>query len=750
MPRAAVLAIAQSELRRHWRSMVVLGMLAGLVGAVVVSSVAVARRTASAHQRLVAATHLDDARVLITSTAVSPAEVEALPGIQKVWRTRQVIGQLLGAPGVTYANVSAGHDRPADLFTPVIVQGRPAHDDAPDEVIVPEAYASEVGIRLGDTIRLKLLTPTEVTQFDTGFGEPDGPLVTLHVVGVFRADRAWLGNGVGPLFATAAFYDAHRPSQVGYDLLLRIRGGSAGVARFRDALEPLGRRTPTDAAGREFGVLSTEFPRSLREPAISAARRTLGVGLLVFLTVAALGGVLAVAQGLGRHHALGAAEQRVEAALGLTRSERVAARLLPGLLGAAVASVLAVTGALATAGIEPLGALGRFEPTPGWRPDLPAIALSTLATALTFLAVTAVTAARVLPRSAQSPAPSGSATRRLGVLGRAAPTVAGLSFALSGGRGRAATPVRTTLVAAVLGVVGVVAVGAFGSSLRQLEHEPARYGWTGDFAIADLKPETLRALQQDRRIADVAVVRDTTARVNDEAIDTVSVTQSKGQLPFTLLEGRAPTAMWEIALGSRIARRLSVEVGDVVTFAGRDHTDHRGRVVGIVVNPDVNDIGLGASSVVTGQTQAAIGEVTPFATGLVRAAPGTDVNRLFGELSQHLEMQRRAPPQDVRNLLDLGRLPTLLTLFLAVVAASVLAHGLLVTTRRRARDLAVLRAIGFTPRQVGASLVTAASTAAAVGLVVGVPLGLAVARVVWFEVASGIGVAGDLAVPAPL
>jgi putative ABC transport system permease protein len=77
----------------------------------------------------------------------------------------------------------------------------------------------------------------------------------------------------------------------------------------------------------------------------------------------------------------------------------------------------------------------------------------------------------------------------------------------------------------------------------------------------------------------------------------------------------------------------------------------------------------------------------------------------------------------------------------------VLAHSLLLTTRRRRGDLAVLRVLGMTPRQVAASVGVMAGTLTVIGLVLGPILGIAIGRVVWAEVAANIGVAGDLAVP---
>ena len=71
----------------------------------------------------------------------------------------------------------------------------------------------------------------------------------------------------------------------------------------------------------------------------------------------------------------------------------------------------------------------------------------------------------------------------------------------------------------------------------------------------------------------------------------------------------------------------------------------------------------------------------------------------------------------------------------------------MVTTRRRARDLAVLRALGSTPAQAAAAVLAMAMTTAAVGVALGVPLGWATARLIWGEVARSTGVAADITVP---
>ena len=45
--------------------------------------------------------------------------------------------------------------------------------------------------------RSSCFRPLEVTQFDTGFGEPDGPELTLKVVGIARVARDWWATASG-------------------------------------------------------------------------------------------------------------------------------------------------------------------------------------------------------------------------------------------------------------------------------------------------------------------------------------------------------------------------------------------------------------------------------------------------------------------------------------------------------------------------------------------------------------------------
>ncbi len=60
--------------------------------------------------------------------------------------------------------------------------------------------------------------------------------------------------------------------------------------------------------------------------------------------------------------------------------------------------------------------------------------------------------------------------------------------------------------------------------------------------------------------------------------------------------------------------------------------------------------------------------------------------------------------------------------------------------RRRRRDLAILKALGFVSRQVRATVAWQATAIAATGLVIGLPLGVAAGRWAWTLLARGFAI----------
>jgi hypothetical protein len=94
------------------------------------------------------------------------------------------------------------------------------------------------------------------------------------------------------------------------------------------------------------------------------------------------------------------------------------------------------------------------------------------------------------------------------------------------------------------------------------------------------------------------------------------------------------------------------------------------------------------------------------------------------------------PLHEVTALEEVRMLPVLLGIFLGLLAVGAVGHALVTAAGRRRRDIAVLRAVGLTGRQCRWIVTTQAGVLAAVGLVLGVPLGVAVGRLVWQAVAG--------------
>jgi putative ABC transport system permease protein len=98
-----------------------------------------------------------------------------------------------------------------------------------------------------------------------------------------------------------------------------------------------------------------------------------------------------------------------------------------------------------------------------------------------------------------------------------------------------------------------------------------------------------------------------------------------------------------------------------------------------------------------------------------------------------------APPE-VRSLQGVSGLPLALALLLTLLAIGTVGHTLVTSVRRRRRDLAILKTVGFVGRQVRATVAWQATAIAVTGLVIGVPLGLAAGRWAWTLFANGFAI----------
>jgi ABC-type antimicrobial peptide transport system permease subunit len=92
-------------------------------------------------------------------------------------------------------------------------------------------------------------------------------------------------------------------------------------------------------------------------------------------------------------------------------------------------------------------------------------------------------------------------------------------------------------------------------------------------------------------------------------------------------------------------------------------------------------------------------------------------------------------------------LPLLLGVALSLLALLTIVHLLLTSVRRRRRDFAVLRSLGFTRQQVRSVVGWQAGTLTGVALALGVPAGILCGRVAWRVFAHQLGILPVIVLP---
>jgi ABC-type antimicrobial peptide transport system permease subunit len=104
-------------------------------------------------------------------------------------------------------------------------------------------------------------------------------------------------------------------------------------------------------------------------------------------------------------------------------------------------------------------------------------------------------------------------------------------------------------------------------------------------------------------------------------------------------------------------------------------------------------------------------------------------------------------PAQIVNYRTIGSTPIILAVGLAAGAIAALGLTLAASVRRRRRDLALLKTLGFTHRQLAAAVAWQATVPAVIGIIVGIPLGIVVGRQLWTLFARSINAVPDPAVP---
>jgi hypothetical protein len=339
--------------------------------------------------------------------------------------------------------------------------------------------------------------------------------------------------------------------------------------------------------------------------------------------------------------------------------------------------------------------------------------------------------------------------------GLAVPVEVGTRFALEPGRGRTSVPVRPALIGAVTGVLGILAAFTFSHGVSDASSHPERFGQTfqlsalvgdggNDFGPAD---KLLTALRAQPKVAGVDDARVGVATGPDGNTSVTLYTYSTGAkpLPVVVTSGRMPRSAGEVLLAPKSIKSLRTLVGERVTLSGSKGTPPF-TVTGTGLVPTGFHNGYADGGWVTDSGYDAMFRDFKFHLDYVTLLPSARTSDAGARLSAAIAKSDPAlanfafaPPDPLSELSALRQvrvLPIALGLFLALLAIGAVGHALATAVRRRSHDLAVLRALGMTQRQCRWVVVTQATVLAVIGLLFGIPLGLAVGRTVWRAVAD--------------
>jgi putative ABC transport system permease protein len=316
-----------------------------------------------------------------------------------------------------------------------------------------------------------------------------------------------------------------------------------------------------------------------------------------------------------------------------------------------------------------------------------------------------------------------------------------------------------------VGVLGVTAALVFAASFGHLVDTPKLFGWTWDFKAPDNSftapcgPVNF-GLDHTKGVGDIAAICYQSIDVDGRPVVGWGFQHVRGTIDPTIVEGRAPRTRDEVALGSDTLAALHKHVGDHVEASNRGKA-HEYRVVGKLVLPQIKDgdvqpLAEGAAFTQAGMKPLGDDGTTRYLVG--RYAPGADRTQVekavaaipqFGQQGGFLtdKVGNAFVPPEIDRIRTVNWLAPTLAALTALLALIAVGQGLVSSVRRRRRDFAVLKTLGFVPRQVEGTVAWQATAIVVTGLVLGIPLGVLVGRAAWNVVADSLGIAAGAITP---
>jgi hypothetical protein len=519
------------------------------------------------------------------------------------------------------------------------------------------------------------------------------------------------------------------------------------------------------------------------------------IALGVFGVIAALAALIIASQALGRQLQTTGEDLDVLRALGASPSMVTADGLIGALGAVLLGAFLAVGVAVGLSPLSPIGAVREVDPSPGFAIDWQVLGLGLIVLIVGLGTLTLVLAyRRSLDRIARQGswiAASPSSIVRVATSGGLPPSaIVGVGFALDPGRGRTAVPVRSALLGTAVAVLLVVATLTFGSSLQTLVSHPALYGWNWSYALeqsagGQVPPQARALLNRDRNVAAWTPFDFGNIQIEGQTVP-VLIGSPRAQVTPPILSGHPLESNNQIVFGAATLAQLHKRVGDTVVVSyGTPKTfpvyvpPTRLVIVGTATLPAIGQSGTLHTSMGTGAMlssgiepaamKSALSNPDPTLNGpsvvAVRIRNGVNSMGALASLQRIADAGTRAlagaqggggnvvvlpvqHPAEIVNYRSMGATPTILVSGLAAGAIIALGLTLVASVRRRRRDLALLKTIGFTKRQLAATVAWQASVVAVIGTIVGTPIGVVLGRWLWTIFARQIHAVPDPTVPA--
>ena len=769
----------RASTRRRWRALVGVTLLLGIIGGLSLFAIAGARRTQSAYPRFLRSTNPSTMAVnmgdLTPESREAMAKISRLPQVVQVrpytsFYTAVVIGdepdfsqefETLGSIDGRYFD--------QDIFTPT--SGRRPDPARPDEIAVNELAARSYGYEIGQ--QLDLATISEAQLEEEALEPALRGTATIVGIGLFIEEVVQDDTDRSPLMLlTPAFVEEAKGLETYAWLGIILRNGDADVAAVK---EEVGRLTGL-ATATLFRVTSTDTFHALQ------SIRPVSIALGTFGAIAGLAAIALVSQSLGRHLRSEREELATARAIGASPRALVAAASVGPALAIVAGVTLAAVVAFVASPAMPIGPVSKVEVGAGFDVDWTVLGLGSLGLALVLLGLLAAAGWREAPHRVQRRSTASRPPRsRLSavVANLPVPAATGLRLAFESGQGATAVPVRSVMAGAAVAVTALVAAITFGASLQRLVSNPSLYGWNWDVALVaeagygnTKLSATNELIGNDPDVAGWSGAYFGSDTVDGRNLPLLGMDPGSEVRP-PIRAGRMVERPAEIVLGTATIEQLGKRIGDTVMSSsgpwvivgtatlptlGQVHGDHTSLGIGGLVETTTApgwDNGLESQNPdpAAARREADYGGnvlFIRFREGADKAAVTARLEGMVPEISP-IYGGFVAPvlrPAEIVNSDDIGGSPTLLGIAVAVSALASLWVALTAAVRRRRRDLAVLKSIGFTRWQLSAAVSWQATATVAVGLLIGAPLGVALGRTLWNQFADQLDVVASPTVPA--